>query len=142
LNPHPLLVFLAPVPLLALAALAYRSLYPLETVREALERVRAYRELEAQASRGTKRALKRLRAMEAEYRRARGLLLRAMLVKTLLVTAVYVASSLSVVRYAYPAPASLPLVTIAEAGAPYIPAIIVHFAGYVYALVLLRDTLL
>ena len=142
MNPHPLLVFLAPVPLLALAALAYRSLYPLEAVREALERVRAYRELEAQASRGTKRALKRLRAMEAEYRRARGLLLRAMLVKTLLVTAVYVASSLSVVRYAYPAPASLPLVTIAEAGAPYIPAIIVHFAGYVYALVLLRDTLL
>ena len=142
MNPYPILVFLAPLPLLGVAAALYRSLYPEARIREAIETVREYRELRAEAARGSKRAAKRARSLEPAFRAARGLLLRATLVKVVLVSLAYVASSLSVARIAYPAPAEVPVITISHAGEPYIPAILVHFAGYIYGLVLLRDTLL
>jgi hypothetical protein len=142
LNVYPLLAFLAPLPLLAAAAALYRSLYPRRLVEEALRTVREYRGLRAEAARGSKRAAKRARALEQAFRAARGLLLRATLVKVVLVSVTYIASSLSLARLAYPAPVEIPLVTVVEGGVPYMPAVIIHFAGYLYGLVLLRDTLL
>jgi len=137
---YPLVVFLAPIPSLAVAAMAYRSMYSRARIEEALRVVREYQQLGSSRS---KRALKKMRSMEPLYREARGLLLRATLVKMLLVASVYTATSLSMAaRYAFPAPAGIPILTLTSGGQPYMHAMVLHFLGYIYALILLRDTLL
>jgi hypothetical protein len=137
---YPLAVFLAPIPSLAVAAIAYRSIYPRARIEEALRVVREYQQLRGSRS---KRALKKMRSMEPLYREARSLLLKATLLKMLLVASVYTATSLSMAaRYAFPAPARIPILTLTHEGQPFMHALVLHFLGYIYALVLLRDTLL
>ncbi len=141
MDPYPLLVFLAPLPALAVAALAYRSIYPRHRIEEALRIAREYQELKAQGR--SKRVLKKLRSMEPLYRDARGLLFRSLIVKMLLVASIYTATSMSMAaRYAFPSPAKIPLLTLTHSGSPYMHALVLHFLGYLYALILMRDTLL
>ncbi|MEB3816701.1 MAG: hypothetical protein LRS46_01990 [Desulfurococcales archaeon] len=138
---YPLLVFVAPIPSLAVAAVAYRSIYPRERLEEAIAIVKEYQELRAMGR--SKRILRRLRSLEPSYRHARGVLLRASLVKMLFILSMYMATSLTLAaRYAFPSPARIPLITIEHGGTPYIHALFIHFLGYLYALVLFRDTLL
>jgi len=140
LDLYPLMVFLVPLPALAVAAMAYRSIYSRHRIEEALRLVREYQQLRGSRS---KRALKKMRSMEPLYRESRSLLLKATLVKMVLVASIYTATSLSIAsRYAFPAPARIPLLTMTHGGQPYMHAMILHFLGYLYALILLRDTLL
>ena len=141
---YPLASFLLAVLAVYATARIYRSLYPYERVRGAMEVIARYRITSRMPG---KRAAKKARAMAPLAREARGLLLRAFLVKTVLLTSVFLATMLIVWRVPVAfSPFELPPVsaTVETPEGPvtvaYIP--VIHLMGYIYAVLLFRDYLL
>ena len=142
MDPAPLIVIVTPLLLVLSAASIYRSLYPYERVRWALDRVAEYRVLKRRAR--SKRDLKRLRALESEYREAKRIVARSLLVKLVLLLSGYVVGSILVLTVvpAVPSPYHLPPLTITVDGAPYMLSVTAYFVVYVILFFVLRDSFL
>ncbi len=142
MNPLPLLVVILPVILVTSALSVYRTIYPLEAVREATQVVAEYRVLKQRAK--SKKDIKRLRALEPRYRRARSLLIRSVFVKLALLLSGYVAGSI-LVFVTVPvlvAPFHLPPLTVAGESGYYMLSITAYFLVYVVLFIVLRDSFL
>lgn len=142
---YPLASFLLPILAVYSVARIYRSVYPYESVKAALEAIAEYRLLSRSPS---KRAAKRARQLAPRARAARRMLLRALLFKMVALTGVFMATTLLIwaAPLAY-SPFELPLFTgralIGEGGeTPVAYTPVLHLAGYIYALLLFRDYLL
>ena len=140
----PFLAILLPLIFVYSSASIYRSIYPEEHVREALSTIAEYRRLSAESQR-SKRKLKKLKAMEPQYRKARSLLLRSTLLKTVLLMVGYVAGSLLVTEVipGLVSPYYVPgIVIISEGGVCVVPSLIVYFLAFILFYVALRDNFL
>lgn len=132
--------------MLYLAIRAYRSIYPLERVLGAMEVVAEYRSISS-ARRRSKRLERRLKSLEPDYRRARGLLFRTLIVKFLLLSAAYVSVGLmlTLLQPLVASPYYIPLVTerveIEGAVVEVIPILYIHFFAFMYAVLLYRNML-
>lgn len=140
-SPAPLVAILFGVASVYIAAKVYQRFYPYSVVEHALQVVARYRGVEEEARKGSKRAAKKLRLMEPEYRRARGLLFRSFLFKFgLLMLAYTLAGALviAVVPYAV-VPFHLPPFTIVVEGSPVMPGYYLHFFSFLYGALLFRE---
>lgn len=141
---YPLASFILPILAVYSVAKIYRSLYPYDYIRSALQILAEYRLLSRAKS---KRLVKRARQMAPKVKAARRLLLRALLFKMLALIAVFMATTVLVFNNPTAfTPFDLPLFTlkVSQAGGgevlvAYIP--VVHLAGYIYALLLFREYL-
>ncbi|MDM7275157.1 MAG: hypothetical protein P3X22_003410 [Thermoprotei archaeon] len=131
---------------LYIAIVAYRTLYPLEEVRKAVEIASEYKSISG-LLRG-KRAARRLKSMEPEYRKARSLILRSTIVKFALITLSYVSASL-MLTIIYPVvetPYYIPLITLhvelEGREAIVMPVLYLHFFIFLYTMLLYRDLIL
>lgn len=125
-----------------LAIMVYRRVIPYEAIREAIDLVAEYRALE-RGARG-KRAQKKLKAMEPEYRRARRLIFRGTLVKFLVLTSFYMTGGLAAV-IVYPlvrSPYDLPLITTSIDGVTVVPTFMLYFLVFIYTSLVYRKHLL
>lgn len=143
LNPYPLLVVIVPLMLSLSAASIYRSIYPYEEVKRAIDKMAEYRLAKSRLS-STKRGRKKLKAMEAEYKRAKRIVTRSIVLKMTLLLVSYMLGSILVFVYipALPAPYYLPPLTVAAEGGYYIVSAILYFLVYVVVFLSLRDTFL
>ncbi len=142
MNTTPLLAIVLPITLVLSAIAIYRSLYPYERVRRATEIVAEYRVLKSRAR--SKKDLKRLRVLESEYREARRLVFRALIVKLVLLLSGYVSGSI-ILLVAAPvllAPFHLPPLTVAGEEGYYMLSITAYFLVYVALFIVLRDSFL
>ncbi len=142
MNPAPLAAVIVPFSLVLSSLAIYRSIYPYERVKKAMEVMAEYRVLKSQA-RG-KRGLKKVKAMEPQYKQARGAVMRALFVKMLLLLTSYMIGSLLVFLLvpAVPAPFHLPPFTIAGEGGYYSFSITIYFLVYVVTFIVFRDSFL
>lgn len=143
MDPTPLLVLVTPLVLSLSAAYTYRSIYPYEQVKRAVDKMTEYRLMKAKLGSG-KRARKKLKAMEPEYRRAKRIITRSILVKMTLLLISYMLGSILVFVYvpAVPAPFSLPPLTVSADGGYYIVSALLYFLVYVVVFLAIRDTFL
>ncbi|MCE4622218.1 MAG: hypothetical protein F7C82_02770 [Desulfurococcales archaeon] len=143
MDPYPLIVVIIPLMLSLSAASIYRSIYPYEQVKRAIDKMAEYRLMKSQMG-TSKRARKKLKAMEAEYKRAKRTITRSIIVKMTLLLVSYMLGSILVFVYvpALPAPYSLPPLTVAAEGGYYIMSAILYFLVYVVVFLSLRDTFL
>ena len=139
----PLSAFVMPIILLYAVLYVYRLVYPYEKVREALEVLAEYRVLSRM---GGKRYAKRARQLAPRARAARRLLAKALALKMALVAAAFTSSMMLVFRVPVaPSPYALPPIAAVAHGpegdvaVAYLPMI--HFLGYIYALLLYRDAM-
>jgi len=138
-----LFAFVSPIVVLGLVTMVYRIFYPRSLIEEYLRVLGEYKALERRG-RG-KRAAKRLRAMESSYKRARRSLLKANLFKFMLVILSYLFTSMFVFIniQASQAPAAIPFITAeGQEGELLVNPLAIHFLGYIYAIMALRDALL
>lgn len=144
----PLIAVIASITSLYIAVSLYRAVYPYEDVRRALEIAAEYRSITAYLR--SKRALRRAKSREPEYRRARSLILRTILVKFTLITISYVSVALllTFVMPVVPTLVYIPLVTFKyEDCSPLgftgecilMPMLYLHFFTFIYAMLLFRD---
>ena len=141
----PLFLIITPLLFVHATAQIYRSIYSEDEVRKALEAVARYRSAKAEYERtGSKRALKKLRGLEYEYREARRLLLRGFLVKTTLFMGTYLLGSLLFITYmpAVPSPYYLPGITLMAGGECVAPSFIIYFIAYIVFYFVYRDRFL
>jgi len=146
----PLLVILTSMASLYMAIAVYRVIYPYEDVKRALEIASEYRSLTVYLR--SKRAARKARSLEPEYKRARGLILRTILVKFTLITLSYISTALLVtlVMPAVEVPYHIPLVTFnfencpldESRGCVLMPTLYLHFFAFIYAMLLLRESML
>jgi uncharacterized membrane protein (DUF106 family) len=143
LNPYPLIILVVPTVLALSTAVIYRSIYSYERVKSAVDKLAEYRALKAQAQ-SSKRLSKKLRAMEPEYRRAKRLITKSVVLKMFLLLIAYMLGSLLVFVYipAIPAPFSLPPLTLETEGSYYALSAILYFFVYVLVFLIFRDTFL
>lgn len=142
MDPLPFLVVVVPL-IMGLSSIAvYRSIYPYQMVKEALETVAAYRALKARAR--SKRDFKKLASMESDYRRARRIMTRALILKMILLLASYTAGSLFVFAVIpfLPSPYYIPFLTVEAEGSYYVVSVTVYFLVYVILFITLRDSFL
>lgn len=150
MNIIPLLVVLASIASLYLAIAAYRALYPYDVVKRALEVASEYRSITAYLR--SKRALRKARSMEPEYRRARSLILKTIIVKFILITLSYVSVALllTTLMPMVEVPYHIPLVTFEFRECPLdttrsctlMPTLYLHFFAFIYAMLLFRELML
>jgi len=141
LNPAPIAAVLLGISTVYLAGRLYQRFYPPESVLHALEVTKRYRDLEEEARKGSKRALKKLRLMEVEYRRARRLLFRSFLFKFGLLMLTYTVAGalvLAVIPYLV-VPFHIPPLTVVEGGTAYLPGYYLHFLSFLYGALLFRE---
>ncbi len=120
----------------------YRSLVPKERVLWALEVARVYRSLEEEA-RTSKRAARRAKKMLPDYKRARSILFRTLLLKLGLLMISYTIYGVVAIAAvpAVPSPLSIPLLTVEEGGMLLMPSIHIHLASFALTVLLLKDEL-
>ena len=120
----------------------YRSLVPKERVLWALEVARVYRSLEEEA-RTSKRAARRAKKMLPDYKRARSILFRTLLLKLGLLMISYTIYGVVAIAAvpAVPSPLSIPLLTVEEGGVLLMPSIHIHLASFALTVLLLKDEL-
>lgn len=141
MNPAPIAAVILGISTVYLAGRLYQRFYPLEAVLHALEVTKRYRDLEEEARKGSKRALKKLRLMEVEYRRARSLLFRSFLFKFGLLMLTYTIAGalvLAVIPYLI-VPFHIPPLTAIENGTAYLPGYYLHFLSFLYGALLFRE---
>lgn len=142
----PIIAVMASFFSLYMAIVAYRTLYPLEEVRRAVEIASEYKSISG-LLRG-KRAVRRLKSMEPEYKKARSLILRSTVVKFILITLSYVSVSLmlTVIYPVVETPYYIPLITlhveVDNREAIVMPILYLHFFVFLYAMLLYRDLIL
>ncbi len=141
---YPLATFILAILAVYATAKLYRSLYPYDRVREAMEVIARYRITSRMPG---KRAAKRARAMAPLARDARRLILKALLAKTLLMTSVFIATMIIVWRVPVAfSPFDLPPVAASVETEEGVVAVaytpIIHLMGYIYGVLLFRDYLL
>jgi len=141
-DPWPLAVIAIPLVMVVSALAIYRSIYPVDKIKEALETIAEYRVLKSQAR--AKKDIKKLRALEPRYRRARSLITRALLVKMFLLLSGYIAGSiiLFVTVPVIEAPFHLPPLTIPAEGSYYMLSVTAYFLVYVVLFLVFRDSFL
>ncbi|MCE4602168.1 MAG: hypothetical protein F7C08_01020 [Desulfurococcales archaeon] len=125
-----------------LAIMVYRRIVPYDAIKTAIDIITEYRVLERGAK--GKRAQKKLKTMEPEYRKARRLIFRSTMVKFLVLTSFYIAGGLAAV-IVYPliqSPYSLPLVTTEIDGITVVPTFMLYFLAFIYASLVYRKHLL
>ncbi len=125
-----------------LAVMVYRRIVPYDAIKTAIDVIAEYRALERGAK--GKRAQKKLKSLEPEYRRARRLIFRSTMVKFLILTSFYIAGGLASV-IVYPlvkSPYSLPLVTTEINGATVVPTFMLYFLAFIYTSLVYRKHLL
>lgn len=139
----PLITIILPFIFVYSSAAIYRSVYPEDRIREAINVVANYKMLKAEAEK-SKRKRKKLLSMESSYRAARGTLLRATLLKTLLLMISYVAGSLMLMSLipGLASPYYIPGLVIVEGGTCVIASIIVYFLAYLLFYAAYRDNFL
>ncbi len=151
MNLVPLLAILVSIASLYIAVSVYRTLYPYEDVKRALEIASEYRSLTAYIR--SKRAARKAKSREPEYRRARSLILRTTLVKFILITLSYVsvALALTAIMPVVETPYYIPLVTFRFDDCPIegvggecvlMPMLYLHFLTFIYAMLLFRELML
>jgi hypothetical protein len=151
LNPTPLIAIVVSITSLYIAVSLYRALYPYEDVRRALEIASEYRSLTAYIR--SKRVARKAKSREPEYRRARSLILRTILVKFLLITLSYVsvALALTAIMPVVETPYYIPLITFKFEDCPVggvrgecilMPMLYLHFITFIYAMLLFRELML
>lgn len=142
MDPAPLVSALLSFLSLYLSVILYRKLFPYEKMKEAMERASEYRALSSHAR--DKRAERRLRAIEPEYRRARSLFFRGLLFKFFVITILYVivATASLLIRPVIEVPFYLPLLTSYSEGTIYMPILYINFFSFIYGMLLFRDSLL
>ncbi len=139
----PLLILILPFLIIYSAASIYRSIYPFEVVRKALDTVAEYRLLKREAQvKKTKRIAKKLAAMEPEYKRARSIILRSTGVKLLLLISGYMAGSIIflVVAPLLPSPYNIPILSFTHQGNIYTPAFLLYFIMFISYYLVFRDS--
>ena len=143
MNPSPLLAFIIPLIFSLSAGATYRSIYPYETVKRAIDKMAEYRLAKAKLGRG-KRAAKKLAKIEPEYKRAKRLVTRSIIVKMTLLIVTYMLGSIIVFVNTpiIPAPFHLPPITVVVNGQPYMESLIIYFTVYVIVFLVFRDTFL
>ncbi|MEB3806426.1 MAG: hypothetical protein GSR73_02810 [Desulfurococcales archaeon] len=143
MNPYPLLILIIPLVLALSTATLYRSIYPYERVKAAVDKMAEYRALRKQAA-SSKRLMKKLRSIEPEYRRAKRIVTRSIILKMVLLLVAYMLGSLLVLLYipAIPAPFNLPPLTMEGNGAYYVFSPILYFLVYILVFLVFRDTFL
>ncbi|MCE4627807.1 MAG: hypothetical protein F7C34_01470 [Desulfurococcales archaeon] len=139
----PLVTVILPFLFVYSSAAIYRSVYPENRIREAINIVADYRRLKAEAEK-SKRKRKKLLAVEPTYRSARSTLLRATLLKTLLLMISYVAGSLMLMSLipGLASPYYIPGIVITEGSTCVIASIIVYFLAYLLFYAAYRDNFL
>ncbi len=142
----PIIAAIASFLSLYIAIAAYRTLYSLEEVKKAVEIVAEYKSISALSK--DKRAARRLKSMEPEYKKARSLILKSTIVKFALITLSYISFSL-ILTIIYPAvetPYYIPLITLhAELEGREVivmPILYLHFFIFLYAMLLYRDLII
>jgi hypothetical protein len=139
----PLLILVLPLLIIYSAASIYRSIYPFETIRRALDVVAEYRILKREAQiKKTKRIAKKLAAMESDYKRARSLILRSTGVKLLLLISGYMAGSVFflIVSPLLPSPYNIPILSFTHEGAIYTPGFLLYFLMFIAYYLVFRDS--
>jgi len=140
-HPAPIAALIMGLVSVYIAARIYQRFYPRHAIEWALETVARYRELEEEARRGSKRAVKKLKQLEPQYARARSLLFRSFLFKFGLLMLTYTVAGalvLAVVPYAV-VPFHLPPLTVIVEGSPVMPGYYLHFLSFLYGALLLRE---
>jgi uncharacterized membrane protein len=124
------------------AALIYRSFVPRQRVEWALEVARSYRLLEEEARR-SKRAARKAKKLLPEYRRARSIIFRTLLLKLGLLMLTYTLFGVVAITSvpALPAPLGIPVLTVEADGVTVMPSIHIHLASFAFTLLLLKDEL-
>jgi hypothetical protein len=140
----PLFIIIIPFLFVYSAASLYRSIYPADTIKRALETVAEYRTVKLEAER-SKRKLKKVRQMEPQYKRAKRILLRASLVKSVILLVTYLLGSF-LFLYTMPvllSPYYIPVLTaITDTGSCVIYTFIIYFLSYILFFLLFRDSFL
>ncbi|MCE4625876.1 MAG: hypothetical protein F7C35_08480 [Desulfurococcales archaeon] len=139
----PLFLIIIPFLFVVSSAAVYRSIYPEEKVKRALEIIAEYRVAKEEAKR-RKRAAKKVRALEPQYKRARRLLLNTVLVKTLLLLLTYLGGSIMFIQTmpAIASPYHIPPLTVNNGDICVIPSIIIFFLAYIVFYTAYRDNFL
>jgi len=151
LNPIPLLAIIASIASLYIAVSVYRILYPYEDVKKALEIASEYKSLTAYIR--SKRVARKVKSKGPEYRRARSLILKSMLMKFTLITLSYVsvALMLTALMPVIETPYYIPIVTFILEECPIegvprecilMPMLYLHFFTFIYAMLLFRELML
>ncbi len=140
----PLFLLIIPFLFVYSSAVIYRSIYSEETIKKALEKISEYRRIKADAEKGHKRKLKKLKALQPEYKAARGLLLKSTLVKTLLILVTYVIGSLlfMMTMPVLVSPYYIPILTIIREGTCLAPTFLLYFLSFVVFYTIYRDNFL
>jgi uncharacterized membrane protein (DUF106 family) len=139
-----LVVFLTAIVFAWIAVLFSRIFVREDDVKKAIEIINEYRQAIDEAS-SRPRLKKKLRSMYRDYKRARNFLLMSSLKKMILLIIAYSISSIIVivtVGTTVASPIVIPGATIVSNGMYYVPSVLVHFLGYIYALVLFRKDLI
>ncbi len=126
-----------------LAVATYRRIIPYTAIKTAIDVIAEYRVLQREAK--GKRALKKLKALEPEYARARRLVFRSTLVKFFILTSFYLAGGLaSAISYPlYKTPYAFPLITtITQDGVVVAPTFMIYFLAFIYISLVFRKHLL
>ncbi|MCE4611607.1 MAG: hypothetical protein F7B17_06535 [Desulfurococcales archaeon] len=124
------------------AMIVYRAFMPKPRVEWALEVARTYRVLEEEAKHD-KRAARKAKKLHPDYKRARSVLFRSLLLKLgllMIFYTIYGIVSITTVP-ALPSPIRIPLLTVEEGGVNLIPSLHIHLASFALAVLLLKDEL-
>ncbi len=143
MNPAPLLAFIIPLIFSLSAGATYRSIYPYERVKKAVDKIAEYRVVKARLGKG-KRAMKKLAQLEPEYKRAKRIVTRSIIVKMTLLLVTYLLGS-TIVFINTPllaSPFHVPPLTVIVKGQPYMSSLIAYFSVYVIVFIVFRDTFL
>ena len=139
----PLFIIILAYLMVLTTASIYRSVFPEEEIRKAVDTVSRYRTLKLEAER-SKRKQKKLRGMEPEYREAKRLLLKGFVFKTVIFMLTYVLGSLLFI-YTMPAiisPYHIPGVTVRSDEICAAPSFILFFIAYMMFYFIHRDSFL
>ncbi len=143
MDPGPLIAFIIPLVFSISAGATYRSIYSYDELRKALDKVAEYRVAKAKAGRG-KRALKKLASLEPDYKRAKRLITKSIIVKMTLLIITYILGSIIVFVNApvIISPFHLPPLTFIVKGVPYVESLVIYFIVYIIVFLVFRDTFL
>ncbi|MEB3825559.1 MAG: hypothetical protein LRS47_02690 [Desulfurococcales archaeon] len=139
-----LIVFITAIIFSWIAVLTSKALVNEEAVRRALEIIEEYRRMLSESA-SRPRLRKKLRAMEAQYKKARKLVLFNSMKRMAVLVLAYSVSSVLVmvsVGTSIISPIYIPGITLNVNNAYYVPTVLVHFLGYIYALLLFRRELI
>ncbi|MEM0365687.1 MAG: hypothetical protein QXO93_01700 [Acidilobaceae archaeon] len=142
MDPLPLIAVLLSISALYTAGFIYRLIYPYEDVRRALEVASEYRSISAYIR--SKRAVRKLKSIEPEYRRARGLIIKSIFIKFMLITLLYITTAFMIVilKPIVEVPFYIPLIVIQYEGSYYMPMLYLYFISFIYGMLLFRELLM